>query len=314
VGAIILRLRAELRTRWLAWVAVAVLAGVGAAIVLTLLAGARRTDAAYPQFATKQRASDVLVAGRSDFGLVGSVDLNEVEQLPEVADAARATVSLLFAGETGDGRRVGPVDVFPVASASDTLGRDIERWKMLEGRRADPSRVDEATASFVLAERLGLAVGDTIRLHFVKAESFIPVAATLLTQFGPRLEGVPGSEATRIDELADGPDITFRIVGIEASPAEFPPLGPDLSPVLHLTSEFARQHAHDVVASPIMYTRFSEPDDLESFSARVERLAAGQPVGFVVSRDAQEEKVQRTVEVQANALRVLAALTFVALW
>ena len=289
------------------------LAGLGAAVVLTLLAGARRTDAAYPEFASAQDASDVLLAGRSDFGLVGSVDLDDVEQLPEVRTTSRAYATLLFTGRTSGGRRVGPGDVFPVAPEDARLGTEVERWKILEGRRADPERVDEATASFVLANRLHLDVGDTIRLHFVKAESFIPVAATLLSEFGPRLRGVPGSEASTIDRLADGPDITFRIVGIEASPAEFPPLAPDLSPALHLTRAFTRAHAHGVVGSPIMYTVFHDRDQLDSFSSGVERLAPGQPVGFVVSRRAQTVKVLRSIEVQAAALRVVAALTLVAL-
>ena len=239
--AVIFRLRAELRTRWRSWLAVAVVAGLGAAVVLTLFAGARRTEAAYPEFANAQDASDVLLAGRSDFGLIGAVDLDDVERLPEVRATSRAYAALLFTGRTSDGRRVGPGDVFPVAPEDDRLGTEVERWKILEGRRADPERVDEATASFVLADRLHLDVGDTIRLHFVKGESFIPVAGRLLSEFGPRLRGAPGSEASTIDQLADGPDITFRIVGIEASPAEFPPLAPDLSPALHLTPAFTRR-------------------------------------------------------------------------
>jgi hypothetical protein len=313
VTAVVFRLRAELRTRWRAWLAVAAIAGLGAAVVLTLLAGARRTEAAYREFATAQDASDVLLAGRSDFGLIGSVDLDDVAQLPEVRATSRAYAPLLFTGRTSAGLRVGPGDLFPVAPEDARLGTEIERWKLLEGRRADPDRVDEATASFVLADRLHLEVGDTIRLHFVKADSFIPVAATLLAEFGPRLRGAPGSEASTIDRLADGPDITFRIVGIEASPAEFPPLAPDLSPALHLTPAFTRAHAHDVVGSPIMYTVFDRRDQLDSFSSNVERLAPGEPVGFVVSRRAQTVKVLRSIEVQAAALRVVAALTLLAL-
>ena len=38
---------------------------------------------------------------------------------------------------------------------------------MVSGRAADPNRADEATASFVLADRLHLEVGSTLRLKFV---------------------------------------------------------------------------------------------------------------------------------------------------
>ena len=155
---------------------------------------------------------------------------------------------------------------------------------MLEGRRADPTRVGEATASFELADRLHLQVGDRVRLHFVKAESFIPVAAKLLSEFGPRLEGGRGAQASTLEQLADGPDITFHVVGIEASPAEFPPLSADLSPVLHLTPAFENAYAAGVVGSPVMYTVFHERDQLDTFASGVERLAPGKPVGFVASR------------------------------
>jgi hypothetical protein len=313
VTTVLFRLRAEARARWRAWLALAVLAGLGAAVILTLLAGARRTDAAYPAFARAQHASDVLLGGRSDFGLVGSVDLDDVQRLPEVADSARASVPLLFTGRINDDRRVGPSDLFPVAAHDARLGTDIERWKMLEGRRADPTRIGEATASFELADRLHLRVGVRVRLHFVKAESFIPVAAKLLSEFGPRLEGGRGAQASTLEQLADGPEITFHVVGIEASPAEFPPLSPDLSPVLHLTPAFEHEYAAGVVGSPVMYTVFHRRDQLDTFASGVERLAPGKPVGFVASRQGQTVKVQRSIEVQADALRILAALTLVAL-
>jgi hypothetical protein len=308
-----MRVRAELRARWVAWLAVALVAGVGAGVVVALMAGARRTETAYPRFVRAEHASDVLVAGKSSFGLIGSVDLDRVERLPQVATTARASVSLFFAGRLGDGREIGPADVFPVAAADSRLGTAVERWKMLAGRRADPARADEATASFVLADRLHLRVGDTVRLRFVLASSFPRVAALLLAQFGARLAAAPGSDATSIDALADGPDVTVRIVGIEASPAEFPPLGTDLSPALHLTPDWYRLYSDQVVSSPLSYVRLHRGGELPAFARAIERLAPGQPVGFIASRPNQSAKVQRTIDLEATALRLLAALTFFAL-
>ena len=149
--AVLARVRAEYRHRWIAWVALTLVTGIGAGAVICLVAGARRTERAYPHLLDTQNSSDVLVAGKNSFGLVGSVDLDEVEKLPQVAETTRAVVSLLFAGRTSSGRRVGPVDVFPIAPEDTRLGRTIETWKMIEGRRADPNAVDEATASLVLA-------------------------------------------------------------------------------------------------------------------------------------------------------------------
>ena len=257
-----MRVRAELRARWLPWLAVALVAGVGAGVVVGLLAGARRTESAYARFVRSQHASDVLVAGKSSFGLIGSVDLDRVDRLPQVAATARGSVSLFFAGQLGDGRAIGPADIFPVASADTRLGTAVERWKMLDGRRADPGRATEATASFVLADRLHLHVGDTVRLRFVLASSFPRVAALLLSQFGARLEAAPGAETSGIDALADGPDVTVHLVGIEASPAEFPPLGTDLSPALHLTPAWYRLYSDQVVSSPLSYVRLHRGAEL----------------------------------------------------
>ena len=244
----------------------AVVAGIGAGVVIGLVAGARRTERAYPNFLDASNASDVLVSGKNSFGLVGSVDLDDVEKLPEVAATTRMNVSLLFSGRLSDGRRVGPVDLFPVAPEGTSLGRTIEKWKILEGRRANPNVVDEATASFVLAQNLDLHVGDTIRLHFIKAETFPAVALKLLSSFGSRLSGAPGSQATRIDQLADGPEITFRIVGIEAAPDEFPPIPPDTAPPLHLTPAFTKQYVPGIMANQLTYVHLHRPAELTSFA------------------------------------------------
>src|SRR6516165_6603734 len=68
MGAVWLRLRAELRHQWRAWLALAVLLGVIGGIALTAAAGARRTDTAYPRFLRQGNAADLLVdPARSGF-------------------------------------------------------------------------------------------------------------------------------------------------------------------------------------------------------------------------------------------------------
>jgi ABC-type lipoprotein release transport system permease subunit len=312
MAAFALRLRTEVRHRWLAWLGVALVAGIAGGVVMGLLAGAVRTRDAYRDFSAEMKAADVVVAGRSAFGLAGAVDLDEVERLPQVTSAARATVSLMFTGRTGHGRRVGPADLFPMMPDDDRLGSDVERQHLRAGRAADPDAPDEAVASFVLAERLGLHLGDTIRLRFVRSAGFPAAAATLLSNFGARLAGDPGSQASAIDQLADGPDVTFRIVGIEAAPAEFPPVGPDLAPPLHLTRAFDEQYGDEVVASPLLFVRLRDPGDLDAFSKDIERLADGEPAGFVQSRSLQTPKVERAIRAQATAVRIVAILTSLA--
>ena len=59
MGAVWLRLRAELRHQWRAWLALAVLLGVIGGIALTAAAGARRTDTAYPRFLRASHAAQL---------------------------------------------------------------------------------------------------------------------------------------------------------------------------------------------------------------------------------------------------------------
>src|SRR5256885_14418413 len=61
MGAVWLRLRAELRQQWRGWLALAVLVGLIGGVALTAAAGARRTDTAYPRFLRESHAADLLV-------------------------------------------------------------------------------------------------------------------------------------------------------------------------------------------------------------------------------------------------------------
>ncbi len=80
------RLRAVGRQRWRAWLALALLVGLGGGIVLGALAGARRTDSAYGRFLKEVNAFDVALAGE---------DLEAVRRLPQVADVAGNDVLLM---------------------------------------------------------------------------------------------------------------------------------------------------------------------------------------------------------------------------
>jgi hypothetical protein len=306
------RARHELRARWRSWLGLALVVGLGGGVVLAALAGARRTEDAYPRLAKASNAADVLVVGQSQFLFVGNVDLGAVERLPEVASTSRIAVYLLFAGRTDTGQLLGPAEMFPIAHADPRLGNTIEGWKMLEGRPANPERVEEATASFLLAERLHLKVGATLRLRFTRAGSFGPVASELLGGFSERLR-VAGGAAPVIEQVADGPLVTVKIVGIEASAAEFPPLGPDLAPPLHLTPAFFHLYQGRLVDSPLSYVRLKRgAADLPSFQRGVDRLARGQ-TSFVFTRPNQTAKVQRAIKVEVLASRLLAVLTAVSL-
>ena len=70
VAAVRMRLRAELRSRWRAWLALAVLAGLGAGLVIATAAAARRTDDAVARYRAAAEVFDVWV-GKNEMSAGG---------------------------------------------------------------------------------------------------------------------------------------------------------------------------------------------------------------------------------------------------
>ena len=78
-----LRLRADVRLRWRALAALALLLGLVGGVVLTAAAGARRTDTAYPRLLTWANAAQVTISPNSDGPTPGYYAA--VARLPQVA-------------------------------------------------------------------------------------------------------------------------------------------------------------------------------------------------------------------------------------
>lgn len=306
MSAVLVVLGHQARRRWTGWVGLALLVALAAGATMALAIAARRSDDSYERFADAERAADVVMTGRSSFGLVGTVDLDAVASSRFVRQGARAFVAIPFSGSTATGRHLDAADLMPVAATDGRLGRTVERWKLLDGRRARPGRVHEATASFVLAQRLGLHVGSRLTLRFYRADHFPSAAARILGTLARRV--ARGGRPHDRPGAADGPVVRFRIVGVEASAAEFPPLLTDLAPILHLTPAFARDYATTVVGSPLGYFRLRHRTDLRPLQLSVERAAAGHPVSFVSTRANQQPKVERAIRAEAVALAIVAVL------
>jgi ABC-type antimicrobial peptide transport system permease subunit len=181
--AVLMRLRADLRTRWRALLGLALLLGLVGGVALTAAAGARRTDTAYSRLLSWANASQVtvmvtnsesvltppakqppdkyFVAGgraaeqvrRGYFGALGA--------LPEVASVTLATeynMALPVPGGTPDTR----VQVF--ASRDDSLGVTGDRVKVTAGRMFGPGARGEAVIDAALASREHLRPGDVLHL------------------------------------------------------------------------------------------------------------------------------------------------------
>lgn len=215
MSAVWMRVRSELRARWLATLGLALLVGVVSGAAIAAAAGARRTDSAYPRFLAKYGVfhAEVSSGGNPQTDQI----FDEIAHLPQVAATSRS--SLFSATLTARGHTVSFPDVFVIAD-HEAEGFGSDSVKVLRGRVADPEAVDEAVVGYAFAERLGLRPGDAMTLAVAPSE------------------GVGGPPDTRKTETQ-----RLRLVGVVAMVGGFETLtGRDFPNVVALTPAFFRAH------------------------------------------------------------------------
>jgi hypothetical protein len=272
-----LHARAEMRARWRSWLLLALMVAVSGGAVLALAAGARRTDTAYPRFLRAERAADVQLF--VDRGVAA-----QARRLPEVIDSASSI-----------GLAPTETDFAPVVITDVRYGQELNRFKFLAGRPLNPDRADEAVVNFLVAKGRHLHVGSPLTIHFRTG------AASGTNGPGPPPVTQP---------------VTFRVVGIEAAPGEFPPrsstgdLPVYLSPAFLRTPVGAQAPGTDGAIQAMVVRLRHGARDAAILQADLERLA-GTPVGFSVQRD-QTANVQRSMHLQAVAVWLMAGFAALA--
>ncbi|MFP5319886.1 MAG: FtsX-like permease family protein [Acidimicrobiia bacterium] len=145
-----------LRSRWRAYLGVAVLLALLGGLSLASLAGARRTASAYPRFREAGGALDV------HFFHVGEPEL--ARRLPGVTGSA-TYFSFIGGAVDADGRpdpQYADLGAEMVGSF-DGLYFSRDRFVVTEGRMADPARADQVVVNEHAAAQ-GLRLGDRVRL------------------------------------------------------------------------------------------------------------------------------------------------------
>ena len=273
MAAIWYRFSAELRARWRAWAALGLLAGLAAGAVIAAAAGARRTETAYSRFLVAQDAADYEVFTAPGFG---EIDLDQVVALPQVVVAKRYT----YLNSTDP-----DITTF-VPTGDGTVA--VDQPKLLAGRMPLPDRPHEVAASFTLARSRSLGPGDSIDIPFVPAV--------------PAQGGAPPPV----------PDVvTFRVVGVEASPGEFPPRTGTLRHTLHFSRAFLDTDTGkgSKVGEAVRLRLEGGSAGAADFEEGLRRIAGEEPVlSSALSAGAQSANVQRSIRLQAVALWLVAGL------
>lgn len=182
-------LRVELRRRWRPLLVVALLVALTTGTVLASAAGARRGASSVDRLvAVTLPATAQVVPNQSGF------DWDAVRDLPQVEAVTTfpAYTGLAIEGVNDD-------SLTPFVSADGAGMHTIERAVVLEGRRADRARADEAVVTQRFLQSSGRQVGDTLRLHLTTPAQ---AEANLAAQ--------------DIGEPA-GPVVPLRIVGVVRS-------------------------------------------------------------------------------------------------
>jgi hypothetical protein len=150
--------RAVLRTRWRSLIGLALILALLAGVGLTALAGARRTQSAYPRFLRWANVSTMAVDAGTDRNL-----LEQVEKFPEVLRHRRYT-AVDVAHVLPDGSPDMSMIELEALVSADGRYFDQDRFAATEGRRPDPHRADEVAFNLTAARQYHLHVGQRLEL------------------------------------------------------------------------------------------------------------------------------------------------------
>ena len=247
-----------MRERWRSWLVLVALAAVVGGGALAFAAGARRTDSAFPRFLAAENAADAYVYATT------ALDPASVRDLPQVADLA-----------TMVGLPLSDPDVSAAVLTDERYGRDINGFKMVEGRRLAPSAADEAVVGFLYAQHFHVHPGSTITIRGLT-------------------------------------DTSFRVVGVEAAPGEFPPRSATANLPVYLSPAFLETPTGRQIAPQggngyeVISVRLRAGASVDDFSAATRPLSDG--FRGVQSANDQTGEVERAARAQAVVLRFVAIL------
>jgi ABC-type lipoprotein release transport system permease subunit len=174
MGAVWMRFRAELRTKWTGMLGVALLVGVAGGTMFAAAAGARRTDSSLGRVVRDQRTPDLLInPNGSDGSPVFQREWAAIDRLPGIRAIGTvdgvAALPLDAHGKLDVAGANGSIDLAP----EDRVTLDaVQRPHLLAGRYPSPDRVDEVLVNEVAARRLHLAVGQRIRRAILAQDDF----------------------------------------------------------------------------------------------------------------------------------------------
>ena len=192
------RFRLDLPRRWTSYVGIVLLVALVGGLALGSIAGARRSESAYPTFLKGTNPSDLAI----DVGLYNPKILKEIARLPQVTSiktyVSPNAVPVTKSGFVDTHSPLFTSNFDPIASLNG-LYFSQDRMTILQGTRPDPRRPDEAMVNEFAAKLYRWHVGSVVRFGFFSN-----------AQLGQN--GFPTTPSTRI--------VNVRITGIGVANTE----------------------------------------------------------------------------------------------
>ncbi|MFY9585899.1 MAG: FtsX-like permease family protein, partial [Actinomycetota bacterium] len=276
----------DMRARWRAWLVIALMVAVASGVVMTAVAGGRRSDSAVARFLAHTHAPNASVeADPSTF--------HAIAQLPEV-EHARAMAFMLM----GEKRGVNSVSTesFSTSTLAFVDPQLVGRTMILvAGRMPDFSRPDEAVTNETAVRSGALRLGQRVSL--------------LGYTFDQLEEVLRGSNAP-----PQGPSATVTVVGVIRTTTDLttsnPPAGVVYtgSNVLLLTPALYRKVGEQTAHFAGIDVRLKHgKSSVASFTAGVAQVTNGEGVIHTGSDDVQAAaEAQRATHTEAIALWLFA--------
>ena len=180
MGAVTFAFRAELRSRWRSWLAIALLIGIVGGFVLFATAAGRRTNNAYPQFVAKYGYDATVFATQA------------LPQLPKLPTVSSATAMVSPSNGQPWCDCTHPINI--VSSNFAVLAQppnDTSLWKLVSGQEPDQSAPNQILASFSLQRDYGVKVGTVIHVPFFTPAQALAANSVTGTPPKPRVRRSP---------------------------------------------------------------------------------------------------------------------------
>jgi hypothetical protein len=289
-----MRLRADLRQRWLGLVLIALLVGVSFGVVLTAAAGARRTASTLARVDRASHASDVLINPNSNaFDRAGWAALDHVKDAngKDMVEGV-ALIDGLAGGVLDASGQIDQLFSYKTILAGNPDGRlfqDVEAPRVIKGRTPRLDRADEIEVSEVAARQFNLHVGDVLHFGWVSQKHADEGNLDVLDyKTSARITGI----AAILDDVTRAAD------------------DPRLSPTVIFTPAFSRAYPHIGKGYYGKYVRLTKGASLGEFEKRATELLKV-PINFQ-EHSLTVARARRAVRPYVVALAMFAALALLA--